>query len=197
LSAPDPVHPLARDATPGTHGAPTASPLRLSLPRREIVQVMPRRGREAAFAAAMRATFGMDPPGPGRVASAGDASAIWIQPTAWFLCAPRAAEGALAARAAAAFAGIAAVEDQSHGRTTIRISGPTARAVLSRGCRVDLHPRAVGPGRAASTMIAHVGCLVHQVDDAPSYDLVVFSTFAQTFLDWLLHAAAEDGLVVE
>jgi sarcosine oxidase subunit gamma len=69
--------------------------------------------------------------------------------------------------------------------------------MLSRGCRVDLHPRAFGPGRAASTMIAHVGCLVHQVDDAPSYDLVVFSTFAQTFLEWLLHAAAEDGLVVE
>ena len=100
-------------------------------------------------------------------------------------------------RAAAAFAGIAAVEDQSHGRTTIRLSGPSSRAMLSRGCRVDLHPRAFGPGRAASTMIAHVGCLVHQVDDAPSYDLVVFSTFAQTFLDWLLHAAAEDGLVVE
>jgi heterotetrameric sarcosine oxidase gamma subunit len=171
--------------------------LRLSPPRREIVQVMPLCGREAAFAEAMRAAFGMYPPGPGCAASAGDATAIWVQPTAWLLCAPRGAEGALAARAAAAFDGLAAVEDQSHGRTTIRISGPTARAVLSRGCRVDLHPRAFGPGRAASTMIAHVGCLVHQVDDAPSYDLVVFSTFAQTFLDWLLHAAAEDGLVVE
>ena len=197
MSAPEPVHPLARAAVPGPFGAATTPPLRVTLPARDIVQVMPRRGREAAFAAAMRAAFGMDPPGPGRAISAGDATAIWIQPTAWFLCAPRAAEGALAARAAAAFAGIAAVEDQSHGRTTIRISGPNARAVLSRGCRVDLHPRAFGPGRAASTMIAHVGCLVHQVDDAPSYDLVVFSTFAQTFLEWLLHAAAEDGLVVE
>lgn len=196
MSAPETVHPLAHAAAPGPFGAASAAPLRVTLPSRDIVQVMPRRGHEAAFAAAMRATFGMDPPGPGRAASAGDATAIWIQPTAWFLCAPRGVEGALAARAAAAFAGVAAVEDQSHGRTTVRISGPVAREVLSRGCRVDLHPRAFGPGRAASTMIAHVGCLVHQVDDAPAYDLVVFSTFAESFFDWLRHAAAEDGAVV-
>lgn len=196
MSAPEPVHPLARAAVPGPFGAATTAPLRVTLPARDIVQVMPRRGREAAFAAAMRAAFGMDPPGPGRATSAGDATAIWIQPTAWFLCAPRGAEGALAARAAAAFDGLAAVEDQSHGRTTIRISGPTARAVLSRGCRVDLHPRAFGPGRAASTTIAHVNCLVHQFDDAPGYDLVVFSTFAESFFEWLHHVASEDGAVV-
>lgn len=197
MSVPDPVHPLARVARPGPVGAASASPLRISLPRLDIVQAMPRRGREAGFAAAMRATFGIDPPSAGRAASHDGTTAIWIQPAAWFLCAPRGAEGGLAARAASAFAGLAAVEDQSHGRTTIRISGPGARATLQRGCRVDLHPRAFAAGRAASTTIAHVSCLVHQLDATPTYDLVVFSTFAETFLEWLAAVAAEDGAVIE
>src|SRR5690349_5983995 len=80
---------------------------------------MGRRGQDAALAAAMTQAFGTAPPGPGRSAAGAGATAIWIQPGAWMLTAPRGEEGALATRAAEAFAGIAAVEDQSHGRVTI------------------------------------------------------------------------------
>lgn len=197
MSAPEPAHPLAGIATPGRHGAAGGAPLRVTLPRRDIVQVMLRRGREAAFAAAMRAAFAIDPPAPGHAVAGTEATAIRIQPDAWLLVAPRGAEGALAARAADAFAGVAAVEDQGHGRTTIAVSGPAARAVLARGCRIDLHPRAFGPGRAAMTQIAHVGCLVHQVDDSPCFELTVVSTLAEPFFHWLLEAGAPDGVVVE
>lgn len=193
MSAPEPIHPLA-GAARGHRGAAGGTPLRIAFPAREIVQVMLRRGQDAALAAAMRGAFGMDAPGPGHAAAGTEATAIWIQPGQWLLSAPRAGEGALAARAAAAFAGLAAVADQSHGRTTIRLSGPAARDALARGCRLDLHPRVFGPGRAASTLIAQIHCLIHQTDAAPGYDLTVFSTLAEPFLHWLLESAAPYGV---
>lgn len=194
MSAPEPVHALAF-APRGGLGAATGAPLRVSFPAREIVQVMVRRGQDAAFAEVMRDSFRMDPPGPGQTATAADITAIWIQPGQWLLTAPRSAEGALAARVTAAFAGLAAVADQSHGRTTIRLSGTAAREALSRGCRLDLHPRAFGPGRAASTPVAQIGCLVHQTDPT-GFELTVFSTLAEPFLHWLLEAAAPHGVEV-
>nr|WP_255569092.1 sarcosine oxidase subunit gamma family protein [Neoroseomonas alba] len=155
---------------------------------------MLRRGQDAAFAEAMRGAFGMEPPAPGHTATGQDATAIWIQPGQWLLTAPRGVEGALAARATAAFTGFAAVADQSHGRTTILLSGAAAREALSRGCRLDLHPRAFGPGRAASTPIAQIGCLLHQTDATPSFELTVFSTLAEPFLHWLIEATAPLGV---
>jgi sarcosine oxidase subunit gamma len=193
LSAPEPTHPLAAIATPGPRGAAGSTPVRVSLPRRDIVQVMVRRGREDAFATAMAQSFGIVPPAPGHATGDGAVCAIWVQPVAYMLSA---VPGGLAERATVAFAGLAAVEDQSHGRTTIAISGPAARDVLARGCRIDLHPRAFGPGRAASTPIAQIGCLLHQTDDAPTFELTVFSTLAEPFFHWLLEAGAGTGLVI-
>lgn len=194
MSAPEPIHPLATAATPGMHGVQGDAQVQVSLPRRDIVQVMARRGRQDALAQAMQAAFGIALPGPGQCSAGADATAIWIQPAAWLITAPRGIEAALAARAAVAFAGIAAVEDQSHGRTVIAMSGPAARPVLARGCRIDLHPPAFGPGRAAMTQIAHVSCLVHQVDASPAFELTVFSTLAEHVFHWLLEAGAEAGV---
>jgi len=195
VSAPDPVHALAF-APRGRLGAPADPPLRVSFPARDMVQVMLRRGQDAAFAEAIRGAFGMDPPAPGHASAGPEATAIWIQPGQWLLIAPRGVEGALAARATAAFAGLAAVADQSHGRTTILLSGAAAREALSRGCRLDLHPRAFGPGRVASTPIAQIGCLLHQTDAAPSFELTVFSTLAEPFLHWLIEAIAPLGVEI-
>lgn len=197
MSAPEPTHPLAALAMPGRHAAASEAPLHVTLPRRDIVQAMARRGRETEFADAARAAFGLDLPPAGQAATGAEATAIWIQPGHWLFTAPRGAEGALAIRAAAAFAGLAAVADQSHGRTTIAIAGPAARSVLARGCRLDLHPRAFGPGRAAATQIAHVGCLIHQTDAAPVFELTVFATLAEPFFHWLMEAGAEAGMLIE
>jgi len=198
VSAPEPTHPLAAHATLGRHGAVGEAPLRVTLPPRDIVQVMARRGPEDALAEAARSTFfGLDLPRAGHAATGRDATAIWVQPGHWLFTAPRGVEGGLAARADKAFAGLAAVVDQSHGRTTVAIAGPAARGVLARGCRLDLHPRAFGPGRAASTQIAHVGCLIHQTDAAPVFELTVFATLAEPFFHWLMEAGAETGVLIE
>jgi sarcosine oxidase subunit gamma len=198
VSAPEPLHPLASVARPGRHGpAGSLTPLHIELPAREIVQVLVRRDRSEDLAAALRRDFALALPGPGRAATGGNGvTAIWIQEGGWYLHASRTGEAALAARVAASCAGLATIDDQSHGRTMLRVSGPRAREILSRGCRLDLHPRAFGPGRATTTMLGHIACLVHQTDETPAYELTVYATLAATFLDWLIETAAEDGVEI-
>nr|WP_283949706.1 sarcosine oxidase subunit gamma family protein [Limobrevibacterium gyesilva] len=141
----------------------------------------------------MQAGFDLQLPSPGNAASAGEITALWIQPDAWMLVAPRGSEGALAARIKAACGDAGSVVDQTHGRTVLHISGRRAAWVLAKLCRVDLHPSAFGPGRVAVTPVADLACVLHHSDAAPGFDLIVFSSYAVSFLESLTHAALETG----
>jgi sarcosine oxidase subunit gamma len=82
-------------------------------------------------------------------------------------------------------AGIAAVSDQSSGYVIHRLAGPGARTILQRGAAIDLHPAVFVPGSVATTVIAHMGVVLWQVDDAPTYDVALFRSFAGSFAHWL------------
>lgn len=193
MSVPEPRSPLAAFEPKGRLGAASPSPVAIAEVRLAIVQVQARRGRAADVAAAAEQKLGIALPGPGRFDRAGELSAAAIAPDTWLFTAPFVQEGALAARIGDAFAGIAAVTDQSHGKTTLRISGTAARSVLDKGCRIDLHPRAFSVGHAAVTPIDHVTLLIAQIDDAPTYYLVAPSTLVQSLLEFLAASAAEFG----
>ncbi|HEY8276342.1 MAG TPA: sarcosine oxidase subunit gamma family protein, partial [Methyloceanibacter sp.] len=91
----------------------------------------------------------------------------------------------------------AAITEQSDSKVVIRLSGSCAREVLAKGCSLDLHPRVFKPGDAATTPIALIDCQLWQIDDTPSYDLAVPSSFAGSFWSWLTASAAEAGYSVE
>jgi len=61
--------------------------------------------------------------------------------------------------------------DLSGGRMVVRVSGASARDVLARCVPLDLHPRAMRPGRVATTLVAHIGVQIWQINDAPTYDV--------------------------
>jgi sarcosine oxidase subunit gamma len=82
--------------------------------------------------------------------------------------------------------------DLSEGRTVIRLAGPRARDVLAKGCGLDLHQRMFAIGRCAQTPIAHIGMLLHRVDDS-AWDLYVPRSYARHFWEWLTEAASEFG----
>lgn len=86
--------------------------------------------------------------------------------------------------------GLASVSDQSSSYAVFRLSGSGARIVLQRGMPIDLHPEAFGPGSAATTVISHIGAIVWQLDDQPSYDVATFRSFSGSFRHWLDQAAA-------
>jgi sarcosine oxidase subunit gamma len=62
--------------------------------------------------------------------------------------------------------------------------------VLAKGCRLDFHPRAFGPGRVAGATLAHVNAVIQQTSDLPKFRVIVLSSFAQHIAEWLEHATA-------
>lgn len=83
------------------------------------------------------------------------------------------------------------VVDLSANRTTLELAGPSARAVLEKGCTLDLHPRAFTPGMATVTQLASAPVILWQTEDTPAYRLLPRSSFAEYTAKWLLDAMAE------
>lgn len=83
------------------------------------------------------------------------------------------------------------VVDVSANRTTLELSGPSAREVLEKSCDLDLHPRVFAPGTAVSTILAGVPVVLWQLDDAPTYRLMPRASFADYLGRWLLDGMAE------
>ncbi|MES4908601.1 MULTISPECIES: sarcosine oxidase subunit gamma family protein [unclassified Streptomyces] len=127
----------------------------------------------------------------GHTATSGPHTAVWLGPDEWLVLSQ--AEGtAVAAELRDALAGApGSVVDVSANRTTLELSGPAARQVLEKGCPLDLHPRAFGPGQAVSTTVGPVAVLLWQVDDAPTYRLFPRSSFADYLARWLIDAMSE------
>jgi len=191
VSAPDRLSPFGPEAKPGRHGAAGGTPVLMTERKVDIVQVMAGRDANAKAANLVKDATGLALPGPRKVEIAGDAMAIWIQPSGWLVIRPRGEEGALAKKLGGS--DDIAVVDQGHGRCVLRLTGAHAGEVLAKGSRVDLHPRVFPPGSVATTSIDHITVMIVKLDAVPSFDLVLPSNFAEAFLDWLRMSAAEFG----
>jgi heterotetrameric sarcosine oxidase gamma subunit len=130
----------------------------------------------------------------GHTTTSGPHTVIWLGPDEWLVLS-QAEVTAVAAELREALADApGSVVDVSANRTTLELSGPAARQVLEKGCPLDLHPRAFGPGRAVSTTVGPIAVLLWQVDDAPTYRLLPRSSFADYLARWLIDAMSEyDG----
>ena len=81
--------------------------------------------------------------------------------------------------------------DQTHGLAPIEVRGHFAREVLSKGCGLDLHPRAFPVGRCARTRLAQIPVVIDCIDEAPRFTLYVARSYVTYLRSWLLDAAAE------
>ena len=123
-----------------------------------------------------------------RVAQAGH-KVLWLGPDEWLIVTPEGGEAPLAQSVRqAAGDGFATVVELGSGQTVIGISGQRAREVIAKGCPLDLHPRAFGPGRCAQSRLARALVTLVQVDDAPTFELIVRRSFADYLWQWLLDA---------
>jgi sarcosine oxidase subunit gamma len=116
--------------------------------------------------------------------------ALWLGPDEWLVVAATDAVAMADQLSAAVGEEPGLVLDVSANRTVLELAGPSARAVLEKGCPVDLHPRAFGPGNAVSTTLARVPVLLWQTGD-DTYRLVPRSSFADYLARWLLDAMVE------
>lgn len=149
------------------------------------------KGKRDALLSAVKQAYNIELPAPGTRVEGKNLALVWSGPGQWLAVAERGAGRDLELELKPILAGLASVTDQSDARAVIRVSGPRARNVLAKGVPVDLHPRAFGPGAVAITHASHIGAILWQLDAAPTYELAMFRSYAQSFADWLEHSAAE------
>jgi sarcosine oxidase subunit gamma len=129
---------------------------------------------------------------PNRVAVMRAVRTLWLGPDEWLITAPDGAVPELLSWINHAAADRRAqVTDLSASRIVIEIAGPRARALLEKGCGLDLHPRAFTPGSCAQTLFAHLPVILDQTSAMPSYRLFVRRSAARWLCDWLIDAAEE------
>lgn len=144
----------------------------------------------SAAAAALEAAAGVALPAKvGQTTGDAEGTAVlWLGPDEYLLIAP---EGTGAAALVAALGNEpGAVVDLSANRTTLELSGPSARLVLEKGCHADLHPRVFGPGNAVTTALGPVPVLLWQTGEQ-TYRVLPRASFADYAARWLLDAMTE------
>lgn len=152
-----------------------------------LVQVNLRVAPSAAAVAVEKALGAALPLRCGETTSSGPRTALWLGPDEWLVVSSP--DDTVFDELREALGGEpGSVVDVSANRTVVELSGPAARDVLEKGCTVDLHPRAFGPGRAVSTVVGPVPVVLWQVDDQ-TYRLLPRSSFADYLARWLIDAA--------
>jgi sarcosine oxidase subunit gamma len=161
-----------------------------------LAAVMVRKNMTESLCRRVSENFDMNLPLTPRHVASGPLSFTWAGPGRWLATSAEDKPAALETRLGSAFAGIASVANQSGGRSLIRVSGPRVRAALAKGVAIDLDPSVFTPGDTALTVVAHINVHFWQTDATPTYNFVVFRSFAVSFCEWLVSAAAEFGVAV-
>lgn len=135
------------------------------------------------------------PTDPNTVADGPNVTVLWLGPNEWLLLTlpdeqyetVRALKNSLGHL-------FTAVTDVSGGQTIINIQGVHAKDVLAKSCTLDLHQSIFSPGQCAQTNMGKVVAIIRQLDQSPSYDIIVRRSFADHLARWLKDAAQEYGI---
>jgi len=148
---------------------------------------------DPAFMAAVAGVLGVPLPVKASTAAQGrQCMALWLGPDEWLLTAADGDAGSLEAALGAALRGLHhSVVDVSASRTVIAASGADARALLAKGCALDLHAAAFRSGACAQTLLAKAQVILHCAADEPVFHLYVRNSLADYLSRWLTDAAAE------
>ncbi len=134
---------------------------------------------------------------PNTVSEGHDVTLLWLGPNEWLILTSPGGQHEIIPSLRNALGNLfSAVTDVSGGQTIINIQGPHARDVLSKGCTLDLHPRFFGPGQCAQTNIDKATATIRQLDESPSYHIIVRRSFADHLASWLKDGAQEYGVVL-
>lgn len=126
---------------------------------------------------------GNAPPGcpvePNTTADVGHWTVLWLGPDEWLVLGGRERD----------FTAAAAAVDVSANRVVLELAGHDAADVLARGCSLDLHRSAFGPGRCAQTLLAGTEVVLARLAD-DRFRLLVRPSFAPYVRAWLADAIA-------
>lgn len=135
------------------------------------------------------------PLNPHEAAVHGGMAALSLGPDEWLITGDTDGPALAAALQQALRTQFASVVDTSDAWCVIGLAGPDARDMLSKGCGLDLHPRAFPPGNVTRTLLAQATIVLHQTA-AHTYDIFVRRSYADYLWQWLEDAGKEFGVAV-
>jgi sarcosine oxidase, subunit gamma len=135
---------------------------------------------------------GLNFPEIGRIATVRETAVICTRPDRWLILTAPAPPGTALSLWREACAGCAAPVDLSSAFTALYLAGPAVRAVLARGCRLDLHDAGFACGSAAATHMAQVPVVFAALP--AGWLLLTPSTTARHLREWLTVTATPFGL---
>jgi sarcosine oxidase, subunit gamma len=146
-----------------------------------------RAGREADVAAAAKALAGLDLPGPGGMAAAGDWAAFWTGPGQWMLTAPVASHEDIAPMIKAAAGNAGSVTEQTDGWARFEITGAGIHDLLERLCNVDV--RMMREDQATRCQIEHLGAFLLCRQAGAAFSILTLRSAAASMMHALETAA--------
>ena len=134
---------------------------------------------------------------PNRMNKAGERYAVWLGPDEVMLLVEAGAEAALAQQINDAGSSThMAVTDITDAMTTLKLSGDSIRAVLAKGCALDLHKDHFKAGDVAQTILSHAGVtLICCADD--SWLVLCRTSFTDYLVSYLADASLGCGCQVK
>ena len=133
------------------------------------------------------------PPKANRFQSAGDRHVVWLGPDEYLLLCEAGKEQELQDSLNSMIPSPHfAITDVSDSLCALSLRGPAVRAVLAKGCGLDLHPKKFTTGQSAQSLLAlSAVTLMAVADDA--FILICRTSFAPYVQRWLADAALEYG----
>ena len=134
---------------------------------------------DPAFVSAVEGAIQQPLPLQTNTVSQGERRVFWLGPDEWLVVAAGQQVAGVVERLEQATSTMhASVNDQSGGQVALMLEGPRSRELLAKGCTLDLHPQAFGPGACAQSGLAKANVLLGVLDDAPTFIIVVRRSFA-------------------
>jgi sarcosine oxidase, subunit gamma len=125
------------------------------------------------------------------IVASGRSDIICTGPTDWLVVATDPDARGLLHRIEEAFAASTfRATNVSHALIRIEIDGAEARALLAKGCSLDLHPARFATGSCARTLFAGMPVIL-RCTQPTTFEGIVTRSYAEYLLDWLADASAE------
>jgi sarcosine oxidase subunit gamma len=126
----------------------------------------------------------------GGVSTTADSSVLWLAPDEFLVVSAHAPAELANSLVTALHGEPGSAVDVSANRTTLELSGPSARRVLEKGCPLDLHRRSFSVGAAYATTLASVPVVLWRTGEQV-YRVLPRSSFADHVGRWLVDAMLE------
>ena len=165
----------------------------LSLGETSLMDMLNLRGNpaDAAFCSAVQMVTGLALPVMANTASLGaDRQLLWLGPDEWLLQCPMGQGAALELALRQTMTGHhMAIVNVGHGNTVLRVQGPGAADLLSRGCPLDFHSSVFAAGQVAQSHISRANATILCKQAGSHYEITVRRSFADYLFRWLCAAA--------